>query len=90
MLITLSLFVAMVPVALLCFSWLTGFSSSANLASLVIRHYDPLSAVQRLVTRSALPSAASSGACAAGASAHSSISGPWREGGAAGRLGPPN
>jgi hypothetical protein len=39
-LIALSLFVAMVPVVLLCFSWLTGFSSSANLASLIIRHYD--------------------------------------------------
>lgn len=39
-LIALSLFVAMVPVVLLGFSWLTRFSSSANLASLVIRHYD--------------------------------------------------
>jgi hypothetical protein len=39
-LIALSLFVAMVPVVLLGFSWLTGFSSSANLASLLIRHYN--------------------------------------------------
>ena len=39
-LITLSLFIAMVPVVLLIFSWLTGFSSSANLASFIIRHYD--------------------------------------------------
>ena len=39
-LIALSLFVAMVPVVLLGFSWLTRFSSSANLASLLIRHYN--------------------------------------------------
>ena len=39
-LIALSLFIAMVPVVLLIFSWLTGFSSSANLASFIIRHYD--------------------------------------------------
>ena len=39
-LIALSLFVAMVPLVLLGFSWLTGFSSSANLASLIIRHDD--------------------------------------------------
>lgn len=38
--IALSLFVAMVPVALLCFSWITGFSSTASLASLIIRQYD--------------------------------------------------
>ena len=49
-LIALSLFVAMVPVVLLCFSWLTGFSSSANLASLIIRHYslhEPVAGIVR-------------------------------------------
>jgi hypothetical protein len=49
-LIALSLFVAMVPLVLLGFSWLTGFSSSANLASLVIRHYglhEPVAGVVR-------------------------------------------
>jgi uncharacterized BrkB/YihY/UPF0761 family membrane protein len=49
-LITLRLFVAMVPVVLLSVSWLTGFSSSANLASLVIRHYglhEPVAGIVR-------------------------------------------
>jgi uncharacterized BrkB/YihY/UPF0761 family membrane protein len=49
-LISLSLFVAMVPLVLLGFSWLTSFSSSANLASLVIRHYglhEPVAGIVR-------------------------------------------
>lgn len=49
-LIALSLFVAMVPLALLCFSWLTGFSSSASLADLIIRHYslhEPVAGIVR-------------------------------------------
>jgi hypothetical protein len=49
-LISLSLFVAMVPLVLLGFSWLTGFSSSANLASFVIRHYslhEPVAGIVR-------------------------------------------
>jgi hypothetical protein len=55
-LIALSLFVAMVPVVLLGFSWLTGFSSSANLASLVIRHYglhEPVAGIVRTTFASA-------------------------------------
>jgi uncharacterized BrkB/YihY/UPF0761 family membrane protein len=49
-LISLSLFVAMVPIVLLGFSWLTGFSSSANLASFVVRHYglhEPVAGIVR-------------------------------------------
>ena len=49
-LISLSLFVAMVPLVPLGFSWLTGFSSSANLASFVIRHYglhEPVAGIVR-------------------------------------------
>jgi uncharacterized BrkB/YihY/UPF0761 family membrane protein len=49
-LIALSLFVAMVPLVLLGFSWLTGFSSSASLASFVIRHYglhEPVAGIVR-------------------------------------------
>jgi hypothetical protein len=55
-LISLSLFVAMVPLVLLGFSWLTGFSSSANLASFVIRHYslhEPVASIVRTTFASA-------------------------------------
>jgi len=39
-LMTLSLFVAIVPLVLMIFSWITGFRPSANIATLVIRQYN--------------------------------------------------
>ena len=57
-LISLSLFVAMVPLVLLGFSWLTGFSSSANLASFVIRHYglhEPVAGIVRDTSPAPVP-----------------------------------
>jgi uncharacterized BrkB/YihY/UPF0761 family membrane protein len=62
-LIALSLFVAMVPLVLLGFSWLTGFSSSASLASFVIRHYglhEPVAGVVRTTFASAAADRSSS------------------------------
>jgi uncharacterized BrkB/YihY/UPF0761 family membrane protein len=62
-LISLSLFVAMVPLVLLGFSWLTGFSSSANLASFVIRHYglhEPVAGIVRTTFASAAADRSSS------------------------------
>jgi uncharacterized BrkB/YihY/UPF0761 family membrane protein len=39
-LMTLSLFVAMVPLVLMAFSWISGFRPNANVATLVIRQYN--------------------------------------------------
>jgi hypothetical protein len=46
---TLSLFVAMVPLALMTFSWITGFRPSANAADVLIRQYNLHGAVASVV-----------------------------------------
>jgi uncharacterized BrkB/YihY/UPF0761 family membrane protein len=55
-LMTLSLFVAMVPLVLMVFSWVTGFRPTANVANVVVRQYD-LHGVEATVVRSTFASA---------------------------------
>lgn len=55
-LMTLSLFVAVVPLVLMTFSWITGLRPNANLATLVIRQYN-LHGTEADVVRSTFASA---------------------------------
>ncbi len=55
-LMTLSLFVAMVPLVLMVFSWVAGFSTTASAANIVIRQYD-LHGASAIVVRDTFASA---------------------------------
>ena len=55
-LMTFSLFVAMVPLVLMVFSWVAGFSPSANVANLVIHQYN-LHGAEANIVRSTFASA---------------------------------
>ena len=69
----------MVPVVLLSVSWLTGFSSSANLASLVIRHddlHEPVAGIVRDTFASASADRAASSVL--GVASLAVAGSPWR------------
>lgn len=55
-LMTLSLFLAIVPLVLMIFSWISGFSPTANVATLVIRQYN-LHGTEANIVRSTFASA---------------------------------